>query len=338
MKKTYLPILLSLFLGFSCTSKEQEVQRISEQTYQIVSDSIYTRMPGKILYQDGIVFWEDPTAFDNFMHAIDVRKKTEIAAFANKGEGPYDFTAPLVSLSPKGGFYLTDLNKPLEILYLWNPADSTFVSDARKIQNHNRNVTRMLHLNESQVLHHCPMNDKLFLLYTDDVAGTSFGDRPIQDEMNNPYDVFQGNVEYNPDRKELVYSALSFPYIAVFNGEKDWALKTEVKGHYDYRINEGNLRFSPDTQRGVAMEMALTQDYIVLLQRDTQVEGTIDNKERGRSMKSLPHSLFIYDYNLKLTKIINMPFPMLRLCGDVKTNTVYAMAINPEFELISMNL
>lgn len=61
MKKTYLPILLSLFLGFSCTSKEQEVQRISEQTYQIVSDSIYTRMPGKILYQDGIVFWEDPT-------------------------------------------------------------------------------------------------------------------------------------------------------------------------------------------------------------------------------------------------------------------------------------
>ena len=49
MKKTYLPILLSLFLGFSCTSKEQEVQRISEQTYQIVSDSIYTRMPGKML-------------------------------------------------------------------------------------------------------------------------------------------------------------------------------------------------------------------------------------------------------------------------------------------------
>lgn len=45
-----------------------------------------------------------------------------------------------------------------------------------------------------------------------------------------------------------------------------------------------------------------------------------------------------YDYNLNLKKIINMPFRMLRLCGDVESNTVYAMAINPEFELISIDL
>ena len=337
MRKTYLPILLSLLIGFACTPKEQEVQRISDQAYEVVSDSIYTRMPGKILYQDGIIFWEDPIAFENFMHAIDVQKKTEIAAFANKGEGPYDFTAPMVSLSPKGGFYLTDLNKPLEIHYQWNPADSTFTSTPRKSPNDYRHVTRLLHLNESQALHHCPMNDKLFQLYTDDVAGLSFGDRPIQDEINNPYDVFQGNVEYNPDRKELVYSALSFPYIAIFNGEKDWALKAEIKTNYDYSINEGNLRFSPDTKRG-AWEVALTKDYIVLLQRDTQVEGTIERNKEGRGMESIPRSLFLYDYNLNLKKIINMPSRMLRLCGDVKTNTVYAMSINPEFELISIDL
>ena len=33
-----------------------------------------------------------------------------------------------------------------------------------------------------------------------------------------------------------------------------------------------------------------------------------------------------------------MPFPMLRLCGDVETNTVYAMSVNPEFELIKIEL
>ena len=337
MKKTYLPILLSLFLGFSCTSKEQEVQRISEQTYQIVSDSIYTRMPGKILYQDGFVFWEDPTAFDNFMHAIDVRKKTEIAAFANMGEGPYDFTAPLVSLSPKGGFYLTDLNKPLEIHYQWNPADSTFTSTPRKSPNDNRNVTRMLHLDESQVLHHCPKDEKLFQLYTNDAPGLSFGNRPIQDEINNPYDIFQGNAEYNPDRKVLVYSSINFPYTATFDGGKDWKLKDEIKDNWDYSISEGALHFSSATKHG-AWEVALTKDYIVLLQRDTQTEGTIEREKEGRGMESIPRSLYLYDYNLNLKKIINMPCRMLRLCGDVKTNTVYAMAINPEFELISIDL
>lgn len=338
MKKTYLLILLSMLVGFSCTSKEQEVPRITDQAYEIVSNSIYTRMPGKILYQDGIVFWEDPTAFENFMHAIDVRKKTEIAAFANKGEGPYDFTAPLVSLSPKGGFYLTDLNKPLEIHFQWNPADSTFTSTPRKSPNDNRNVTRLLHLDDSQAIYHCPMNDKLFQFYTDDAPGISFGDRPIQDDVSNPYDVFQGNVGYNPDRKELVYSALSFPYIAIFNGKEDWVLRASIKGEYDYSISEGNLRFSPDTKGRAGMEMALTKDHIVLLQRDTQVEGILENKQRGRSMESIPRSLFVYDYNLNLLKIINMPCRMLRLCGDVRTNTVYAMSINPEFELISINL
>ena len=337
MKKTYLPILLSLLIGFSCTPKEQEVQRISDQAYQIVSDSIYTRMPGKILYQDGIVFWEDPTAFENFMHAIDVQKKTEIAAFANKGEGPYDFTAPLVSLLPQGGFYLTDLNKPLEIHYQWNPADSSFTSTPRKSPNDYRHVTRMLYLDKSKAIFHYPKDEKLFQLYTNDAPSISFGDRPIQDEMNNPYDVFQGNIEYNPVRKELVYSALSFPYIAIFNGKKDWALKAEIKSDYDYSINERDLKFSSDTKRG-AWEIALTQDYIVLLQRDTQVEGTIERNKEGRGMESIPRSLFVYDYNLNLKKIINMPFQMLRLCGDVKTNTIYAMSINPEFELISIDL
>lgn len=76
-----------------------------------------------------------------------------------------------------------------------------------------------------------------------------------------------------------------------------------------------------------------------LFQRDTEVEESISKQEmRGRNVASLPRSLFVYDYDLKLKKIINMPFPMLRLCGDVETNTVYAMSVNPEFELIKIEL
>jgi hypothetical protein len=83
----------------------------------------------------------------------------------------------------------------------------------------------------------------------------------------------------------------------------------------------------------------LTEDYIVLLQRDTEVEESINKQEmRGRNVASLPRSLFVYDYDLDLKKIVNMPFPMLRLCGDVETNTVYAMSVNPEFELIKIEL
>ena len=91
MKNNVLSFLIAV-LFFSCSGKNVEVQRISNLEYVVVSDSIYTRMPGTILYQDGIVFWEDPISFDNIIHAVDVKNRTELLAFGNRGEGPNDFT------------------------------------------------------------------------------------------------------------------------------------------------------------------------------------------------------------------------------------------------------
>ena len=158
--------------------------------------------------------------------------------------------------------------------------------------------------------------------------------------MNNAYDIFQGQVAYNPQRRMLVYSNLFFPYLSVYkcSGNQDWSLVKELKEDWDYTISEGKLHFA-SVGKKCAMELALTDDYIVLLQRDTEVEESISKQEmRGRNVASLPRSLFVYDYDLDLKKIVNMPFPMLRLCGDVETNTVYAMSVNPEFELIKIEL
>ena len=98
----------------------------------------------------------------------------------------------------------------------------------------------------------------------------------------------------------------------------------------------GGTAENPDKVLEVGCGMGVLTQF--LLQRDDEVEETMDRKTEGRDMSSIPSSLFVYDYNLNLKKIINMPFRMLRLCGDVESNTVYAMAINPEFELISIDL
>ena len=33
-----------------------------------------------------------------------------------------------------------------------------------------------------------------------------------------------------------------------------------------------------------------------------------------------------------------MPFPLLRLCGDANSDCVYAVAINPEYMIIKIDL
>lgn len=337
MKNNVLSFLIAV-LFFSCSGKNVEVQRISNLEYVVVSDSIYTRMPGTILYQDGIVFWEDPISFDNIIHAVDVKNRTELLAFGNRGEGPNDFTETIMSLDSEGGIIVNDLNKPLEIHFQVN-IDKKSVSFSSYKYDCDNKATRLLYLDKGKVLYHYPEAEKMFQV-KENTSEYSFGERPIKEKMNNAYDIFQGQIAYNPQRRLLVYSNLIFPYLSIYKrlDSEGWSQIGEWKENLDYTISEGKLNFAPDSKKG-AMELALTNDYIVLLQRDTEMEENISNKDmRGRNIASLPRSLFVYDYDLNLKKIVNMPFPMLRLCGDVETNTVYAMSVNPEFELIKLEL
>lgn len=334
--KLFISIAFLVFC--SCSDSRQDILRISNQSYTVVSDSIYSSMPGNMLFQDGMIYWMDARGYEDIIHVVNVQKGKEIACFGDIGQGPEEFLTPEISLSPDGGLFLNDVEKPLEMLYSFSSENGSFQSFVRKYPN-DRSSTELLHLDDERMLYLCPKKDKLFQIYSNDTLFVTFGDRPIIDEINNSYDIFQGKIGYNPHRKFLIYSTIGFPYIAVYRnqGMENWMKVAEIKHNWNYTMSEGDLRFSSSVKHGV-WEMALTEDYIVLLQRDVDVEGEIERDLEGRNMTTIPRSLFLYDYNLNLKKIINMPFQMLRLCGDVESNTVYAMAINPEFELISIDL
>lgn len=328
---------ISFVLLCSCVSENKEVIRVTEQPYNIVTDSIYARLPGTILYQNGNVYWQDAISADNFMHVVEVASGRETACFGNIGEGPEEMTLPVFSLSEKG-LYMNDTNKPLEQHWQFDKNSGFYSATSKKYQN-DANVTRLLHLDSETLLSLCPAGEKLFEVSKSGNVETTFGERPIVEEMNNAYNTFQGNVEYNSDREMMVYSCMVFPYVAVYkqSGLKGWKLVSELKGTWDYSMSEGKLKFASSSPRG-ASELALTEDYIVLLQRDNAVEESVSREKVGRDLSTLPKSLFVYDYKLNLKKIINMPFPMLRLCGDVDSNTVYAIGVNPDFEMISIEL
>ena len=337
MNKNKVFGLLLLLLLVSCEAEKKEVVRVVDQPYHVITDSIYARLPGTILYQDGKVYWQDAISADNFMHVVEVTSGRETACFGSIGGGPEEMTLPIFSLSEKG-LYLNDTNKPLEQHWQFDKSSGLYSATSKKYQN-DANVTRLLHLDSETLLSLCPAEDKLFEVSKSGNVETTFGERPIVEEMNNAYNTFQGNVEYNSDRDLLVYSCMVFPYVAVYkqSGLKNWKLVSELKGTWDYSMSEGKLKFASSSPRG-ASELALTEDYIVLLQRDDTVEESVPREKAGRDPSTLPKSLFVYDYKLNLKKIINMPFPILRLCGDVDSNTVYAICVNPDFEMISIEL
>lgn len=338
MKSVNNYLLIFTFVLMSCNSGQQDVIRISNPQYSVITDSIYARLPGDILYQNGLVYWWDPFSGEDFLHVVDVETGKEVTRFGNIGQGPTDFTLPMFSLSPTNGLYVNDTNKDLEILYQWDNQNDSLVMAFDKYEN-DPNSVRISCIDETTKVLLCPENDRIFNVIKKNAGSIHFGNRPVTDSLINAYDVFQGCLGYNPYRKQLVYSCISFPYIAVYghNSWTDWTLLSEQKAVQEYRVVENELNFNSDASYG-STEMALTKDYIVLLKFDFEIEDYIKRDEIGTVAAKMPRSLFVYDYELNLEKIINFSFPVIRLCGDPETDTIYAIIVNPEYELIKITL
>ena len=108
--------LLSVFLLANCTTNEKkEIERINDINYSVITDSIYSSMPGTISAIDGNVYWHDATGIENFIHVVNIRSGKELCSFGNKGDGPDDFVLPIPSVSPTKGFFLNDTEKGIEV-------------------------------------------------------------------------------------------------------------------------------------------------------------------------------------------------------------------------------
>ena len=331
-------LLFLIIMCVSCSSPKQDVSRISNPSYTVVTDSIYTRMPGDIFYRDGFLYWHAPFSAENFLHVVNAETGKEETGFGNMGQGPTDFTFPMISVSSSHGIYVNDLNKNLEILYQWN-AEKDSLSVFPGTYKNNPNAFRISCIDDQTKILLCPDNEKLFDVITKNDETMSFGKCPIKEEIQNASDVFKGCLAYNPLKNLLLYANTKYPYIAVYkrNSWNDWILSAEQNPKCDYRIVEGKLKFDSDTSYG-SLGIALTKDYIVLSQFDFEAEEYVERDNVGRDVKSMPRSLFVYDYELNLKKIINFSFPVFRMCGDPETNTVYAIIVNPEYELIKIGL
>lgn len=336
MKTCVLLVFMVSLSLFSCKQGKEEVVRVDVPQYTVVTDSIYSKMPGSIFYQDGIIYWQDVFSTEKFMHAVDAVTGREILSFGGIGSAPEEFSLPLFSLASPSGLFINDLEKNLEVLYQIDKQKDSLMVSVATYENKPR-ATRLLHLKDEGMLYFSPDKKEMFDVYMP-LGHFAAGVSPVSEDISNGYDIFQGNLGYNAKNACLVYQTFRFPYLAVYqlsNGEL--LLKKELKPSIEYAIVDKELKLDKKASAG-AMELALTDKYIVLLQRDEVVEGNKPEASSPRDLSVLPRSLFIYDYDLNLKKIINMPFPLLRLCGDMDSDTVYAVGVNPEFMILKIDL
>lgn len=329
--KTIISLLISIVLLSACTSKNNTTERISIK-FSTVYDSIESRMPGQLLINSQYAIWTDPFSAENQVHVIDLKTNKEIGKLVNIGNGPEEFLTPGFSLSTTNDLIVYDMNNNKMGLYSLDNISNNKNPLISLTTKQTKNITKIIETDNHSFVSFHP--NAQFPFKVED--GDYFGKYPFTENVKNKYNISQGNIAYNPQNEYFIYASMDFPYIAAYHkNNSNFKLMWEKKGEMDYTIIENEL--IPNKKRKGAAELALTKDYIVTLQRDYQNDPT-DETTVGRDFNKIPQTLFLYDYKSNLKKIVHLHTPILRIAADTKSNTVYAIVINPDFTLVKCEL
>lgn len=325
---------MSMVLLVACSAgKTRETERL-DRSSAVIYDSIESRMPGQLLVSLPYIVWTDPLSKENQVHVIDAEKNREVAAFLTIGNGPGEFNAPSFHVAANHELIAYDMNlNKVARFSLENAAQEKNPLIASSAME-TKGLTRMIETGNGSYVYFRP--DGQLPFQTD--KGAYFGKYPFDERVENNYDISQGNIAYNPQIGYFIYSAMSVPYMAAYQKKgNDFTLLWEKKGEMDYFLSENKIVL--DGKKSGAAELALTKDYIVTLQRDYENSPVAGVSKGGRDFTQLPQTLFLYDYTTgDLLKILHLHLPILRIAADIRSNTVYAIAVNPDFVMVKCEL
>ena len=62
------------------------------------------------------------------------------------------------------------------------------------------------------------------------------------------------------------------------------------------------------------------------------------NEIEGRDMKMLPKTLVLRAYDGNVLKIVDLGMPILRIAGQVNSDVLYAIVVDPEYKIVKCEL
>ncbi len=335
MKNLILAFLILLF--GSCSKQNNRLNDIEPIYVEpiLISDSVMTNFPGSLLLVGDYLIWEDPFNYSAFLKVVDIRTGKQVAQVGQIGQGPKEFVTPSVHLLSADKVGVTDMNTNkravFEIEKLLNKQEPfTYYK-----KNGLKGATIYREIEENKFVGLFPEEQFLFKVIEQN-RSISFGKFPINEHLDkrNRFNNFQGILAYNPENKRLIYCPFRFPYIISYkrSGERFVHHKTLKIFDAKYNFVNGELKFNERIT--LIGEMSITKDYIVVA-RPKEFKKDID---RFTGSQKRPQTLYLYDYELNLQKIVDLKVPIYRLAGNENSNSVYAIVSNPEYSIVEVDL
>ena len=337
MKTKILLYSLCLLTLITCKSGSTEIERLTLSPSSTIQDSLFTQLPGSLILCNNYLVWEDPFNPNYFLHVVDINAKKEIGTMGLIGRGPKEFITPLSISSIGNKIFTYDLNQNKQAYYsidsMLANKDPFILLPPLPIED----CLDIVQIAEGEFISTHPQNEQLFQWIHQDSTVSFFGKSPIKEKLKDYYNSRQGTLFYNPYNQKLIYSARLFPYIALYEKEgNNFQLKWEkVSSKNFYEIKNGNIHFIEEAQ--VPHEIILTKD-IITLEKEENTPTPTKRTAGIRDLSQVPNTIFVYDYDFNLKKIIDMGMPILRIETKGNSNTIYAVGIDLDFCIVTYEI
>ena len=329
------PLLFISYLSIAiaaCNTPRKKVERICLSP-EIVTDSLYTMLPGKVQLCESYLVWQDGFATDTFMHVVDLHKGEEIGKMGKIGRGSQEFVSPNLIGSADRHIVIFDDDLPKCAFY---SIDSLLLGRNPYISQKNSPLKQVCDaaVIDSSTFVALQFAEPLpFRVVKDGQAISSFGNYPIRDSISNRYGTCQGSIAYHTEKGLLLYSANRFPYFALYrkNAGDLFSMVKESDYPIYYKVKEKEAQIT-DENAPAFRNPTFLRDYIVFRKQDEDNPLPKQKPTPGiRDLSMVPHTIYIFDYDLNLLKIADLNMPILTMTGNPQSNTLYFLGLKNSF-------
>lgn len=335
MRNISIVFIVATVLCTACQDKKEHIERVNIKA-EIITDSLFSRLPGKLLlYNPDYLVWQSSFSTDTFLYVVDIKEKKEIGKMGIIGRGDKEFMTPVLGQATGKNILVYDDNIAKQVLY---SIDSLLQGKDPFVQLPKMPVdgcTQLIQTDDSTFITLQPDQKKPFQIIRNNKSYSFFGELPIKEDIYNGYDIFQGTLIFDPYNQNLLYSARRFPYLALYEKEGDsFHLKWEKKFPVNYSVKNKKMALAQENKSGLP-SIILTKDYIITLEKDEHTAPIVKKPTPGiRDLSQLPYTMFLYDYDFNLKKIINLNIPLLRIAGNSLSNTVYLIGLDGSYSIL----
>ena len=328
-------MILSIFSIFviGCSIHQTTEKRIS-LPYDIIIDSVFSGSVGDLIYTGKYIVWKDLKNAP-FLHIVDPEKKMEIASVGTFGQGPDEFVSPMLKPYNEDTVLICELNSMKQRLIALNRINTNdFLVEMPDLTSNIITDNKVYVDNKSVIYYSFNIPEKPFL-YVCGSDTVPFGHHPL----NQNYCVYpnnKSNLLYNNSKDVLLCYFGSIPYISIYHKSgTGFRLIKEIFSEIDYTVDDAIVKYHSDIHGPT--NMALLKDFIVSSEYDYESGDEFVSTQNPNQFVR-PHSVFVRDYDGHLITVVDIGVPIRSIAGNESGNMLYLVVINPEFQLIKLDL